>query len=138
MSSFSPLHVARELGLQPRAGIVSWDHVLDLAVAAYWKNRIVHGRRCGTSRGFGDHGNGAEVRAVPAGRGGRGVHPQGRGGGVNVKPGIGQPRDVRHAQHREPLQCQGCGRYSDAARAGDPHNCWRNEDGTYEEGGTFQ
>jgi hypothetical protein len=78
VSTFSPLHVARELGLNPRAGTISWDHVVDLAVAAYWKNRIVHGRRCGTSRGFGDHGNGpkcepckrAEAVAVRIRRGG--------------------------------------------------------------------
>jgi hypothetical protein len=55
VSTFSPLHVARELGLQPRAGIVSWDHVVDLAVAAYWKNRIVHGPLCGTQRGYDRH-----------------------------------------------------------------------------------
>lgn len=39
----------------------------------------------------------------------------------------------------DPLcQCQGCGAWASIKRLGDPHNCHRNEDGTYEEGGTFQ
>ena len=39
----------------------------------------------------------------------------------------------------DPLcQCQGCGQYASIRRLGQAHNCWRNEDGTYEEGGTFQ
>ena len=39
----------------------------------------------------------------------------------------------------DPLcQCQGCGQYASIRRLGQSHNCWRNEDGTYEEGGTFQ
>jgi hypothetical protein len=39
----------------------------------------------------------------------------------------------------EPYQCQGCGavRYGSQWRDR-AHACWRNEDGTYEEGGTFQ
>lgn len=35
-------------------------------------------------------------------------------------------------------QCQGCGAYADISKLGEPHNCHKNEDGTYEEGGTFQ
>lgn len=45
---------------------------------------------------------------------------------------------VREASQRRALcTCQGCG----AVRFVAPdtaHACWRNEDGTYEEGGTFQ
>ena len=37
-----------------------------------------------------------------------------------------------------PVQCQGCGHVSYTARRDQAHNCWRNEDGTYEEGGTYQ
>jgi hypothetical protein len=39
----------------------------------------------------------------------------------------------------EPYTCQGCGavRYGSHWRDR-AHNCWRNEDGSYEEGGTFQ
>lgn len=39
----------------------------------------------------------------------------------------------------DPLcQCQGCGAVRGIAWLDKPHACWRNEDGTYEEGGTFQ
>lgn len=38
----------------------------------------------------------------------------------------------------DPVQCQGCGHVSYTAKVNDPHNCWRNLDGTYEEGGTYQ
>lgn len=39
----------------------------------------------------------------------------------------------------DPLcQCQGCGAWRGIAWLGRGHACWRNEDGTYEEGGTFQ
>lgn len=48
------------------------------------------------------------------------------------------PELSREDNDHVPVQCQGCGRYSGVARIGDPHNCWRNEDGSYEEGGTFQ
>lgn len=34
--------------------------------------------------------------------------------------------------------CQGCGAVRGMSWLGKPHACWRNEDGTYEEGGTFQ
>lgn len=44
-----------------------------------------------------------------------------------------------HDYDTDPLcQCQGCGAWRGIAWLGKPHNCWRNEDGTYEEGGTFQ
>lgn len=36
------------------------------------------------------------------------------------------------------VRCGGCGMVRNATWLGKPHNCWRNEDGTYEEGGTFQ
>ena len=36
------------------------------------------------------------------------------------------------------VQCQGCGVYRDGSWLGKGHACWRAEDGTYEEGGTFQ
>ncbi len=36
------------------------------------------------------------------------------------------------------VQCQGCGAIRDGSWLGKAHACWRNEDGTYEEGGTFQ
>lgn len=40
---------------------------------------------------------------------------------------------------RDPLcQCQGCGAWRGISWLGKGHACWRNEDGTYEEGGTFQ
>lgn len=35
-------------------------------------------------------------------------------------------------------QCQGCGAWASISRLGEPHNCHRSEDGSYEEGGTFQ
>jgi hypothetical protein len=35
-------------------------------------------------------------------------------------------------------QCQGCGEYGGMAALGMSHACHRAEDGTYEEGGTFQ
>lgn len=35
-------------------------------------------------------------------------------------------------------QCQGCGMYADISKLGEAHNCYRTEDGSYEEGGTFQ
>lgn len=39
----------------------------------------------------------------------------------------------------DPLcQCQGCGAWRSIAWLGKAHACWRNEDGSYEEGGTFQ
>ena len=34
--------------------------------------------------------------------------------------------------------CQGCGAYGSTKMRDKAHNCFRNEDGTYEEGGTFQ
>ena len=41
--------------------------------------------------------------------------------------------------YADPLcQCQGCGAWRGIAWLGKPHNCHRAEDGTYEEGGTFQ
>ena len=36
------------------------------------------------------------------------------------------------------VQCQGCGTVRAGVWLGKAHDCWRNEDGTYEEGGTFQ
>lgn len=36
------------------------------------------------------------------------------------------------------VQCQGCGAVRGGAWLGKAHACWRNEDGSYEEGGTFQ
>lgn len=36
------------------------------------------------------------------------------------------------------VTCQGCGAIASHVMLDKPHNCWRNEDGTYEEGGTFQ
>lgn len=36
------------------------------------------------------------------------------------------------------VTCQGCGTVRSIAWLGKPHACWRNEDGTMEEGGTFQ
>jgi hypothetical protein len=36
------------------------------------------------------------------------------------------------------VQCQGCGAVRGGSWLGKPHACWRNQDGTYEEGGTFQ
>ena len=39
----------------------------------------------------------------------------------------------------DPLcQCQGCGAYRSISWLGKAHACYRAEDGTYEEGGTFQ
>lgn len=47
--------------------------------------------------------------------------------------------DVRPCwEDDEPVICQGCGAYADISRLGQSHNCHRNEDGSYEEGGTFQ
>lgn len=34
--------------------------------------------------------------------------------------------------------CQGCGVYRSGKWLGKSHDCHRNDDGTYEEGGTFQ
>lgn len=36
------------------------------------------------------------------------------------------------------VTCQGCGAVRDGTYLGKPHACWRNQDGSYEEGGTFQ
>lgn len=39
----------------------------------------------------------------------------------------------------DPLcQCQGCGAWRSISWLGKAHNCHRAEDGSYEEGGTFQ
>ena len=39
----------------------------------------------------------------------------------------------------DPLcQCQGCGAWRSISYLGKSHACWRAEDGSYEEGGTFQ
>ena len=36
------------------------------------------------------------------------------------------------------VTCQGCGTVRDSSWLGKAHACWKNDDGTYEEGGTFQ
>lgn len=36
------------------------------------------------------------------------------------------------------VTCQGCGAVRAGSWLGKAHACWRNEDGSYEEGGTFQ
>ncbi|MGZ4745686.1 MAG: hypothetical protein ACXVYY_01250 [Oryzihumus sp.] len=41
-------------------------------------------------------------------------------------------------EYDEGCTCTGCGAVRSVRWLGKPHNCWRNEDGTYEEGGSFQ
>jgi hypothetical protein len=40
--------------------------------------------------------------------------------------------------YSDSVQCQGCGAVRAMSYLGQPHNCFRNEAGELEEGGTFQ
>lgn len=52
-----PRALARDLELTVtvRSGTVGYAEVEDEAVAAYWRNRVVYGPRCGSRYGWDDH-----------------------------------------------------------------------------------
>lgn len=56
--------IAKDLGWAGKGGESTWGYarLLDAAEDAYWANRIIHGRRCGTVEGFADHGAGPKCQ----------------------------------------------------------------------------
>lgn len=64
--------------------------------------------------------------------------PEAKAARESVDPELA--RKVVQAAHADmPVTCQGCGAVRYGLRWLDqPHACHRNEDGSYEEGGTFQ
>jgi ribosomal protein L32 len=48
------------------------------------------------------------------------------------------PECMAFGEDEEMAQCSGCGTYRHIKWIGSPHACWRDENGSYEEGGTFQ